>query len=132
MSAITADHAQSGHDAGHSQSKFHVFVQVAMLLAVITGVEIVIIYLPLPQLLVLGILAFLSLVKFMFVIFIFMHLKWDKFFCTVMFFIGLILATGTATALYLLFSAGDSKPVGPAYDAAYYFHAPATGARVQV
>jgi len=122
MSAITADPASTGHDAGHSHSKFHVFVQVAMLLAVITGVEIVIIYLPLPQLLVLGILTLLSLVKFMFVIFIFMHLKWDKFFCTVMFFIGLVLATGTAAALYALFAAADSKPVGPAYESAEVGH----------
>ena len=131
MSAITADHASAGHDAGHSHSKFHIFVQVAMLLAVITGVEIVIIYLPLPHLLVLLTLSFLSLVKFMFVIFIFMHLKWDKFFCTVMFFIGLILATGTVTALYLLFSAADSKPVGPAYESAYHLRAPAPGAIAQ-
>jgi len=122
MIAITADPASAGHDAGHSHSKFHVFVEVAMLLAVITGVEIVIIYLPLPHWLVLGTLTLLSLVKFMFVIFIFMHLKWDKFFCTVMFFIGLLLATGTAAALYALFSAGDSKPVGPAYETARFDH----------
>jgi cytochrome c oxidase subunit IV len=115
MSAATLAHA-----ASHSptESKFHVFVQVAMLLAVITGVEIIVIYLPLPQLLVLGVLAVLSLVKFLFVIFVFMHLKWDKVFCTVLFFIGLVLATGTLAALYLLFAAGDSKPVGSAYETA--------------
>jgi cytochrome c oxidase subunit IV len=125
MSAATLAHA-----ASHSptESKFHIFVEVAMLLAVITGVEIIVIYLPLPQLLVLGVLAFLSLVKFMFVIFIFMHLKWDKLFCTVMFFIGLTLATGTVTALYFLFAARDSKPVGSAYDAAA-LTAPASSAR---
>ena len=119
MSAITAAHGSSSHDAGHHPSKFHVFVQVAMLLAVITGLEIVVIYLPLPYLVVFLSLVGMSLLKFMFVIFIFMHLRWDKFFCTVMFFIGLVLATGTAVALHALFAAKDSKPVGPAYEGAF-------------
>lgn len=90
-----------------------------MLLAVITGLEIVVIYLPLPPLVVFVTLAALSLIKFMFVIFIFMHLKWDKVFCTVLFFIGLILGTGTALALHALFAADASKPVGPAYETAH-------------
>lgn len=116
MSALAASPSHDSH--GHEQSKFHIFVQIAMLLAVITGIEIVVIYLPLHHLLVLGVLAVLSLVKFMLVIFIFMHLKWDKLLCTILFFIGLVLATGTVTALYFLFAVGDSKPVGPAYEAA--------------
>ncbi|MBM3873569.1 MAG: hypothetical protein FJ382_07500 [Verrucomicrobia bacterium] len=118
MSAIAASPAQDSHGHDHGQSKFHIFVQIAMLLAVITGIEIVVIYLPLPHLLVLGVLAVFSLVKFMLVIFIFMHLKWDKLLCTILFFIGLVLATGTVTALYFLFAVGDSKPVGPAYEGA--------------
>ncbi len=118
MSALAATPSHDSNSHEHDQSKFHIFVQVAMLLAVITGIEIVAIYLPLPHLVVLGALSFLSLVKFMFVIFIFMHLKWDKLLCTILFFIGLVLATGTVTALYFLFAVGDSKPVGPAYDAA--------------
>lgn len=118
MSALAATPSHDSNSHEHDQSKFHIFVQVAMLLAVITGIEIVAIYLPLPHLVVLGALSFLSLVKFMFVIFIFMHLKWDKLLCTILFFIGLVLATGTVTALYFLFAVGDSKPVGPAYEAA--------------
>ncbi|MBP7140809.1 MAG: cytochrome C oxidase subunit IV family protein [Opitutaceae bacterium] len=117
MSATTATHAPTA-DAGHGENKFHVFVQVAMLLAVITGLEIVVIYLPLPYYAVFVSLAFLSIAKFMFVIFIFMHLKWDKVFCTLLFFLGLVLAAGTSIALHALFSAGASKPVGSAYDTA--------------
>jgi cytochrome c oxidase subunit IV len=45
------------------------------------------------------------------VIFIFMHLKWDKMFCTILFFIGLVLATGTVGALMAIFSAHDSIPL---------------------
>jgi cytochrome c oxidase subunit 4 len=47
----------------------------------------------------------------MFVIFVFMHLKWDKIFCTILFFIGLILAAGTSWALISLFRAENSIPL---------------------
>jgi cytochrome c oxidase subunit 4 len=47
----------------------------------------------------------------MFVIFYFMHLRWDKPFCTILFFIGLILAGGTMWALLLLFNAEASLPL---------------------
>jgi cytochrome c oxidase subunit 4 len=82
-----------------------------MLLAVITGVEIVLVYLPLVKWLVVTALVVLSTVKFMFVIFYFMHLKWDKLFCTILFFIGLVLAGGTMWALLQLFGAEASAPL---------------------
>ncbi|MCS6245689.1 MAG: cytochrome C oxidase subunit IV family protein [Opitutus sp.] len=105
QSSVSADH-------GHTESsKFHIFVQLAMILAVITGVEIVLIYLPLVKWLIVSSLVILSVVKFMLVIFVFMHLKWDKLFCTILFFIGLILAAGTVAALMAIFSATDSVPL---------------------
>lgn len=109
MSA-THSPAATGHGQ-HEASKFHIFVQLAMILAVITGVEIVLIYIPLVKWLVVTSLIVLSLVKFMLVIFIFMHLKWDKLFCTILFFIGLSLAGGTVAALLALFGTHDSKPL---------------------
>jgi cytochrome c oxidase subunit 4 len=90
-----SDHApapSTGHEL--EQSKFGLYVEIAMLLAVITGLELVTVYLP-----------------FMFVIFYFMHLRWDKAFCTILFFIGLVLAGGTMWALLKLFGADASKPV---------------------
>jgi cytochrome c oxidase subunit 4 len=109
MSAI---HSPAAADHGrHEASKFHIFVQLAMILAVITGVEIVLIYIPLAKWLIVSSLIVLSLVKFMLVIFIFMHLKWDKLFCTILFFIGLVLAGGTVAALMAIFSAHDSIPL---------------------
>jgi len=51
-------------------------------------------------------------VKFMFVIFYFMHLRWDKVFCTILFFIGLILGGFTMWALLHLFTA--AKPLSAA------------------
>ena len=61
MSATT--HPVAAADTGHHEaSKFHIFVQLAMILAVITGVEIVLIYLPLVKWLVVTTLVVLSLV----------------------------------------------------------------------
>jgi cytochrome c oxidase subunit IV len=109
MSATT--HPAAADHGHHEESKFHIFVQLAMILAVITGVEIVLIYVPLVKWLIVTSLVTLSLVKFLLVIFVFMHLKWDKLFCTVLFFIGLVLAGGTVGALMAIFAAKDSIPL---------------------
>lgn len=106
MSVATAHPAAHGHP---EPSKLHTYVQIAMILSVITGIEIVLIYLPLAKWLVISALCLLSAVKFMFVIFYFMHLRWDKPFCTILFFIGLVLATGTVWALLAIFGADASK-----------------------
>ncbi|MEO6873250.1 MAG: cytochrome C oxidase subunit IV family protein [Opitutaceae bacterium] len=93
------------------ESKFAAYVQIAMLLAVITGVEIAVIGLPFAKWLLVSVLVVLSAVKFMYVIFFFMHLRWDKVFCTILFFIGLILGGGTMWALLKLFSMEASVPL---------------------
>jgi cytochrome c oxidase subunit 4 len=103
--------AASGH---HEPSKFHVYIQIAMILAVITGVEVVLVYMPIVKWVVVTALVVLSAVKFMFVIFYFMHLRWDKVFCTILFFIGLILAGFTMFALLHLFGAAAGKPLSAA------------------
>ncbi|HTL68966.1 MAG TPA: cytochrome C oxidase subunit IV family protein [Lacunisphaera sp.] len=108
-SATTAD-----APVHHEPSKFHIFIQIAMILAVITGVEVVLVYLPIVKWFVVSALVILSAVKFMFVIFFFMHLRWDKVFCTILFFIGLILAGFTMFALLHLFGADASKPLSAA------------------
>ena len=116
MSAPTSSPAVPG---GHEleKSKFGLYVQIAMLLAVITGLELVTVYLPFLTWILVTVLVVLSTVKFMFVIFYFMHLRWDKAFCTILFFIGLILAGGTMWALPKLFGADASKPLTSAHDA---------------
>ena len=69
------------------------------------------VYLPFPKWTIVTALVTLSTVKFMFVIFYFMQLRWDKPFCTILFFIGLILAAGTMWALLTLFGAEASIPL---------------------
>ena len=112
MSASTAtvSHGHHGHD-DHDVSKFQIYVQIAMLLAVITGVEIAIVYIPWAKWVIVTMLVVLSAVKFMFVIFYFMHLRWDKPFCTILFFIGLAIAGGTMWGLLALFGAEASLPL---------------------
>src|SRR5690606_23182004 len=92
-------------------NKFQIYVEIAMLLAVITGIEIVAIFLPFAKWLIVTTLIVLSAVKFLFVIFYFMHLRWDKAFCTILFFIGMVLAGGTMWALLLIFGVNDSIPL---------------------
>jgi cytochrome c oxidase subunit 4 len=116
MSAPATPTHASGHEL--EQSKFWIFVQLAMLLAVITGLELVTVYLPFMKWILISALVILSTVKFMFVIFYFMHLRWDKAFCTILFFIGLVLAGGTMWALLKLFGVADSKPLSMAEPAA--------------
>jgi cytochrome c oxidase subunit 4 len=115
---LTSDHHPE-------ESKFQIYVQIAMLLAVITGVEIIMVYLPFMKWLLIGGLVVLSIVKFMFVIFYFMHLRWDKPFCTILFFIGLVLAVGTVWALIKLFSVEDGRPLTAAEPAPTVQAAPA-------
>ena len=109
-----SDHAATlpapGH-GHHDESKFPLYVEIAMLLAVITGGEIIAVYLPFAKWMIVTALVTLSVVKFMFVIFYFMHLRWDKPFCTILFFIGLVLAGGTMWALMQLFSVEAALPL---------------------
>jgi cytochrome c oxidase subunit 4 len=114
MSAPASSHALPADGHAAELSKFWIFVQIAMLLAVITGLELVTVYLPFVKWLLVGTLIVLSTVKFMFVIFYFMHLRWDKVFCTILFFIGLVLAGATMWALLKLFGADVSKPLSSA------------------
>ncbi len=101
----------AGPEHGLEESKFEIFVQIAMILAVITGFEIITVYLPFSHALLFSVLVVFSAVKFLMVIFIFMHLRWDRPLCTIIFFIGLILAGGTMWALLQLFGAEASRPL---------------------
>ncbi len=84
--------------------RYHHFIVLALWLAVITGAEIVLIFLPIPVAAILTILTLMSAGKFFAVILWFMHLIYDKrllFWCFVA---GLAVAFATYTALLMLFS----------------------------
>ena len=84
--------------------RYHHFITLALWLAIITGVEIVAIFLPLSAGLLLAGLGILSLVKFFAVILWFMHLIYDHRLLFWLFMSGLLLACATFTALVVLFS----------------------------
>ena len=91
--------------------RYHHFITLALWLAAITGVEIVLIFLPLPAAVLLGVLALLSAIKFFAVILWFMHLIYDARLLFWLFFAGLALAFATFAAMIALFSTGriDTK-----------------------
>ena len=91
--------------------KFYAFVNLALFMAFVTGMELVIIFIPFPNWIVFTLIVVLSAVKFFGVITWFMHLIYDRLFCTVLFMMGLVIAACTCTALLLLFSPDDRIPL---------------------
>lgn len=93
-------------DTGNSSEnqRYHVFVNLALALAAITGVELVLVYMPFNTTFIFTVLVSLSLFKFVAVIAWFMHLIYDKLIMTLAFGTGLVIATGTYTALLFLMS----------------------------
>jgi len=83
--AVTEDHD------GHGPSDRH-YVNIAILLAVITGIEVAVYYLDLPSVALLVVLFILMAIKFFTVASQFMHLKFDSAILSRIFYGGLILA----------------------------------------
>ena len=83
--------------------KYFTFFNLSLFLIAVTGIELVIIYFPITTWIVYTALVILSVLKFAGVVWWFMHLRWDRALCTVLFLMGFVLALGTVTALLLLF-----------------------------
>lgn len=90
--------------------KYFTFVNLAFLMTALTGIELVLIFLPFNPHLIFYSLIVLSLIKFFGVILWFMHLIYDNIALTLFFFAGMIIATGTIVALMLLLSPADVDP----------------------
>jgi hypothetical protein len=88
--------------------RYFTFFNLSVALILITAVELVIVYVPINPVFVMTSLVVMSGFKFLAVIWWFMHLRWDLILCTVLFMIGLFIATGTVTALMFLFEADPS------------------------
>lgn len=80
-STATTEHAH-GADAGHGHEEPHAnnrtYVLIALVLAVITAVEVMVFYIEALSPLLVPILVTLSAVKFALVVAFFMHLKYDS------------------------------------------------------
>lgn len=100
--------ASTHHTEIQSENKkFYAFVNLALFMAAITGIELIVIFIPFADWVITTSIVILSLVKFVGVLAWFMHLIYDKLFYTILFLIGLIVAIGTFTALIYLFSSKD-------------------------
>jgi cytochrome c oxidase subunit 4 len=93
-------------DTDHSEEneRYHTFVNLALALSAVTGIELVLVYLPLNSIFITTVLIALSVFKFIAVIAWFMHLIYDKLLLTLVFGAGLAIATGTVIALMLVMS----------------------------
>ena len=95
--------AQASHKDTETE-RYHTFVNLALALAAITGVELVLVYMPFHPIFIFTSLLALSLFKFVAVVAWFMHLVYDKLILTLAFGTGLVIATGTFVALGFLLS----------------------------
>jgi cytochrome c oxidase subunit 4 len=93
--------AAGEHELGHPGER--TYVTVAVILAVITVVEVAVWYTSIAHDLLVAILLALSAIKFATVVGYFMHLKFDDRRLTYIFSSGLIVAFSIIMALYALF-----------------------------
>jgi cytochrome c oxidase subunit IV len=94
-----SDHA--GHEGGaHKSNRF--YIQVAAALAFVTGIEVALYYLDLGSW-YLPILLLLMTIKFLTVVSLFMHLKFDNKMFSYLFYSGLILAVVVYLAALMTF-----------------------------
>lgn len=101
------DPTSHGEVIAEEQQRYHTFINIALFLAVLTGIEIVIIFFPWPYWLLMSGLVVLSLIKFVAVILWFMHLIYDRMLLFWLFMTGLLIGTGTLIALLALLDRED-------------------------
>jgi cytochrome c oxidase subunit 4 len=92
------------HGGGHASLK--TYIQVAVVLAIITAVEVATLYVPgIPKALLVVSLLAMSVVKFVLVVGFFMHLKYDGGIMRAMFIGPLVLSILIILAIMALFGA---------------------------
>jgi cytochrome c oxidase subunit 4 len=94
----------AAHGGGHASLK--TYIQVAIVLAIITAVEVATLYVPgIPSGLLVVSLLVMSVIKFVLVVGFFMHLKYDGSIMRTMFIGPLVLSILIILALMALFGA---------------------------
>ena len=104
-----ADHdvaAATTHGGGGGHATVRTYIQVAIVLAIITALEVATLYVPgIPSALLVGSLLLMSAVKFFLVVGFFMHLRYDHPIMRALFVGPLIIAIAIIVAVMALFSA---------------------------
>jgi cytochrome c oxidase subunit IV len=107
---VSESMAHAHHDAMHEEQHAtnEIYIRVAIILAIITAIEVFIYYLPSARPLLVPALILLSLAKFLLVVGYFMHLKYDSPLFRFMFFAGLILTLGVFLAMIAMFVTAET------------------------
>lgn len=95
---------QDGHGVHTGHPTPATYFRVAMVLAVLTAIEVAIFYVTPLSYAIIPILAVLSIGKFALVVMYYMHLKFDSKLFSGMFLFGMFVATGVIFSLMALFS----------------------------
>ncbi len=96
----------AGHAPGEGHATVQTYVRVAVVLGILTAIEIGALYVPgLPKHLLVTLLLVFSVLKFALVVAFFMHLRYDSKLLTALFIGPLIIAMIIILALMALFSA---------------------------
>lgn len=93
-------HVADSHD---SHPGPRLYITVALILAVLTGIEVGAFFLEMSSWIVVWILILLSLTKFLMVVFFFMHLRMDDNRFALLFFAPMIVMVSIAVALLAVF-----------------------------
>ncbi len=101
-SQVIAEHTSESAHTGHPTPL--TYFKVAMVLSIITAIEVGVFYLEFVGWGIIPILVLLSAAKFLLVAMYYMHLKFDDRIFSTMFVAGLVVASGVVLALMALFS----------------------------
>jgi cytochrome c oxidase subunit 4 len=99
---------QQTHEQAHPKER--VYVKVALWLGLITGLEIAISYITMPDGVKIAALLILSIIKFAVVVGYFMHLKFDNPALRKPFITGILLAGTVYTIVLLAFTLHSNSP----------------------
>ena len=91
------------NEAGHPTARR--YVEIAIILAVLTGIEVAVYYLKSVSHVLIPILLTLSAIKFAMVVLWYMHLKFDNRLFSTLFCLGLVIGGGIIIALIVIFRA---------------------------
>lgn len=96
-----AEHAAADSSKGHASKSTYWLI--AVILGIITMLEVAVFYVPLLHAVIVPLLLVLSAAKFILVAMFFMHLKFDRPVLTTVFAGGIVVATVIILAMMLLF-----------------------------
>ncbi len=96
-------HDQHGAEHEEAHASDQTYIRIAVILAIITIVEVIIYYVPSFRPVLVPVLIVLSVAKFATVVGYFMHLKYDSQVFRIMFIAGLVLSLGVFVAMLAMF-----------------------------